>query len=216
MKRKDLVFILCFLSYTAIYIARLNLSMASPGLTTNYQLSSAEVGLLGSVFSVVYAIGRMLNGIISDRVAPRYMIASGLLLGGVANVLFSFFPPFPGLCLLWSLNAYSQSMLWSSILRLVSAMYDEQKAKKKVSYMVSSVAVGNIAGILLNTAIIGAWGIPFAFLLPGALLLFFALLCFGFCQMPQSDALPAKPRSFLLCLNSPMCGACSCLPLATA
>lgn len=85
--------------------------MASPGLRDSAVLQLAEIGMPGSAFSVIFAIGRMVNGVICDRVPPRRMIAGELFLGGTANLLFSFFPPFPALFFLWSVNALAQSML---------------------------------------------------------------------------------------------------------
>ena len=70
-------------------------------------------------------------------------------------------------------NAYAQSMLWSSILRVVTRLFGKA-AKRKMSVMVSSVAVGNILGIVLNTWLITKIGVSYAFFLPGAITI---LLC---------------------------------------
>ena len=93
-KGNSRIFLVCYLAYLFIYVARLNLSMAAPGLKELQVLSMEQIGLLGSAFSVVYACGRLLSGILSDRVAPWKMISAGLLLCGVSNLCFSFFPPF--------------------------------------------------------------------------------------------------------------------------
>lgn len=165
------IFIVCYIAYTAIYVARLNLSMASPGLREMEIMNATQIGLLGSVFSVVYAFGRFINGALSDKTPPWIMIGAGLLVAGLSNIAIGFFPPFIGMFLLWGANAYAQSMLWSSVLCTMSDIYDEQTAKKKTSYMVTSVAVGNILGIILNTFIIEHIGIGFAFIIPGGITL---------------------------------------------
>lgn len=165
------IFIVCYIAYTAIYVARLNLSMASPGLRDMEIMNAAQIGLLGSVFSVVYAFGRFINGALSDKTPPWIMIGTGLLIAGLSNIGAGFFPPFIGMFLLWGANAYAQSMLWSSVLCTMSSVYDEQTAKKKISFMVTSVAVGNIIGIILNTFIIEHIGIGFAFIIPGGITL---------------------------------------------
>ncbi|WP_298029493.1 MFS transporter [uncultured Dysosmobacter sp.] len=170
-KRRKILFALCYLSYTAIYIARLNLSIASPALKSAEILSAQQYGILGGAFSVVYAAGRLLNGILSDRRQPWSMISAGLLAAGISNVFFSFFPPFAGLFLLWCANAFAQSMLWSSVLCTISVLYDPQEAREKNSVMVTSVATGNILGILINLYLIEHCGLRWAFILPGALTL---------------------------------------------
>ncbi len=166
-------FPLCYVAYMSIYIARLNLSTASPGLIQLGILDSAQIGLLGSTFSVVYASGRLITGILSDSRPPWVMISSGLLIAAVSNLTIGFFPPYIGMLLLWNTNAFAQSMLWSSILSVIAGTYDEQTARRKNSIMVTSVASGNILGILLNTAVITRFGLRYAFVIPGGL----TLLC---------------------------------------
>ena len=170
------IFSVCYLAYLFIYVARLNLSMAAPGLKDLQILSMEQIGLLGSAFSVVYACGRLLSGILSDRVAPWKMISTGLLLCGISNLCFGAFPPFAAILLLWSVNALAQSMLWGSILRILSAIYPEAVAKKRASYMATTVASGNLVGILLNSELISRFGLSWAFAVPGGITLAISLL----------------------------------------
>ena len=174
--KKTLIFILCYIAYSSTYISRLNLSLASPQLIEESILTTSEIGLLGSVFFIIYAVGRLLNGFISDRAAPWFMISTGLMLAGLSNILIGYFPPFIGILLLWGSNAYAQSMLWSSILCIISNIYDEQTAKKKNSYMATSIAVGNILGIILNTVVIMWFGVAFAFIVPGTITLILSVI----------------------------------------
>lgn len=167
--------VLCYLAYTSIYIARLNLSTASPELQKTI-LDSTQIGLMGSVFSIVYAFGRLLNGWLSDRVPPYVMMMSGLLLVGAANIAIGFSPPFLAILLLWGINAYAQSMLWSSILEIVSTLYEPEKAKRMASYMVTTVATGNVLGILISTFLVSHLGVGYAFVVPGVVTVLFALL----------------------------------------
>lgn len=180
MKKKPLfLFLLCYAAYTAIYMARLNLSVAEPGLRDAGVLTSAQYGVLGSVFSLVYACGRLLNGILGDRRSPRFMISVGLLLTGAVNLLLGCFPPYAGMLLCWAANAFAQSMLWSSILCTVSALYGEQ-APRKTPFMVTSVAAGNVLGIVVCAQLIRHLGLKWAFLLPGGVTLALGLAVF-FC-----------------------------------
>ncbi len=173
-----LIFFIVYLAYTSIYIARINLSIAGPELIAEGILNTVEVGMLGSIFSTIYAVGRLVNGGISDRMPPWVMLTVGLGLAGLSNILISFFPPFIGIFILWLANAYAQSMLWSSVLCVVSSIYDKQMAKKKTSVMVTSVAMGNILSILINTYLITNFGTRFAFIVPGILTAILGLLVF--------------------------------------
>lgn len=192
--RKNLAYAICYLAYASIYIARLNLSMASPELKARGVLDTAEIGLLGTAFSVTYALGRLYNGMRSDVEEPRKMIVTGLLLCGLANLLFGLFPPFWGILLLWVLNAFAQSMLWSSVLRVVNHLYkkDGDLLTKRLSTMVSAVASGNIAGILVAMFLIAGPGVRWAFLIPGFLTLLMGALLF--CTVPLLEEEKIKPE----------------------
>lgn len=173
-----LIFFIVYLAYTSIYIARINLSVAGPGLIDAGVMDTVQLGLLGSIFSTFYACGRLINGGISDRTPPWVMLTIGLGIAGISNICISFFPPFVGILILWLANAYAQSMLWSSVLCVVSSIYDKETAKKKTSVMVTSVAMGNILSIIINTYLITKFGTRFAFIVPGILTVVLGILVF--------------------------------------
>lgn len=179
-KRKNkIVFLVCYIAYTSIYIARLNLSMATPQMIEKNVISASRIGLLNGVFFVVYAIGRLISGGIGDRLSPAVMISAGLAACGISNVLFGFFPPFAALIIFWAMNAFSQSMLWSSVLCSLVGAYGSEKARKMTPYMVTSVAFGNVAGILLNTGLINSFGTAFAFVVPGGITIIMSVIGFA-------------------------------------
>ena len=178
MKRKfpsGFVFILCYIAYVGIYAARLNLSMASPAMIETGLLTHEQYGFMGSAFFVIYACGRLFNGMIGDRCAPWMMISLGLVLTGISNLLMGILPPYLVLLLLWCVNAYAQSMLWSSLLRSMTGLYGKELADQKVPILVSSVSVGNIAGIVLSAWMVETIGIRAAFTVPGALTVLLAV-----------------------------------------
>ncbi len=177
-KKRTLIFLICYLAYTGIYIARLNLSVAFPGFVELGIADAAQMGILGSVFSVIYACGRLINGGLGDRLPPWVMICTGLFISGISNLCIGVLPPFIGIVVLWGANAYAQSMLWSSVLCTVSAVYDKEKAKKMTSYMVTSVATGNVLGIVFNTWLVEKLGVNFAFVVPGAIILVLSAFVF--------------------------------------
>ncbi len=168
-KKNRIIFLIVYLAYVSIYIARVNLSMAGPVLISENVLDTVQLGILGSVFSTVYAMGRLLNGGLGDKTPPWVMLTGGLAVAGLSNIVIGFLPPFLGIFVLWTANAYAQSMLWSSVLCVISAIYDERSAKSKTSLMVTSVAMGNILAIMFNTYLITKFGVRFAFLIPGAI-----------------------------------------------
>ncbi len=196
--KKNLMFIMCYIAYTAIYAARLNLSVATPELKASFLLNAAQIGIMGSIFSIVYASGRLINGFISDRVAPYIMITTGLALTGISNVLFGLFPPVYILYILWGINAFAQSMLWSSLLRVIVSAFEPVTAKKRTTLLVTSVATGNIAGIILSSYLVENINVAAAFFIPGCLPLIAAPLLFSLTlKVKPIEAEKNESKSFI-------------------
>lgn len=197
VKGTGFVFIITYLAYTSIYISRLNLSIATPGLTEQGIMTASQIGMLGSIFSVVFSIGRLLNGTLNDKILPWIMLCTGLAAVGASNIFSGIFMSFAVMAVLWGINAYAQSMLWGSVLRVMSSVYDPDKASKRTAIMVSSVAVGNLLGILVNTWIIDLTGdIKYAFIIPGFLnLVMCPLTFFALKKVPFE---PAKGKRSIL------------------
>ena len=196
MKKKELLTVMvCYASYMAIYFARLNLSSASPQLLEAGVLTAAQVGLLGSAFSAIYALGRLVNGNLSDRFSPRLMLSLGLTAASLGNILFGLLPPFPALLVLWSANALGQSMLWGAILSIVSASYPVERGKRVISVISTSASAGMLLSVVAMPKLLASGNVRFAFLIPGG----FTLLCAAAAavvlrKLPRSAARSARPR----------------------
>ena len=196
MKRKPLViFLTCYCAYLFLYISRTALTMAAPELKDMGLLTTGQIGLLGSLFSVTYACGRLVSGRICDRVIPWKVIGIGLLLCGVSNLSVGAFPPFAAIALLWITNALAQSFLWGSILRILPEVYGEKTAKKKASQMATSVAAGNLTGILLHSGLISRLGARWAFLCPGFVTLFLGVAAFWILRPVQPPVAEIRKAS---------------------
>lgn len=79
---------LCSVSYLAVYIARNILGAVTPQMV-DAGYTEAFIGRISSLYFVCYAVGQLLNGAIGDKIKAKYMICTGLLGAGLANILFS-------------------------------------------------------------------------------------------------------------------------------
>ena len=82
---------LCSVSYLAVYITRNILGAVSAQMTTDaaYNFTTADITEMGTAFFLSYGVGQLINGTIGDKIKARYMISLGLLLAGIANIIFS-------------------------------------------------------------------------------------------------------------------------------
>lgn len=195
LKNATLVFFLCYLSYMAVYIARLNLSMAIAPLADQNILSREQTGLMSTVFFCVFSVGRLINGPLGDRFRPDRFVILGLLIIGVSNLGIALLPPAWCMVLLWGVNAYGQSMLWGALLKIIATQHSAQTAGNKAALLATSTATGSVIGILLALLAIKVGGVTFAFFLPGLLALLAACAIGLFVRTPapaQSQNAPQK------------------------
>lgn len=171
-----LVFWVSYFAYSALYIARLNFSVASALFESMGILDKSQIGIIGSIFAFTFAIAKVPNGFLGDRKSTRKIIVIGLLITSISNLLIGVIPRFWSIAILWGLNAYGQSMLWGPLLRSFSETYTQEQYTRISQFLVSSVAVGSILGLVIATECATLLGAAACFLIPGMISLLMAVL----------------------------------------
>ena len=144
-----------------------------------------DIGLMGSIFFVIYAAGQFINGFIGDILSPKKLLVGGLALVAATNVGISLLPPAAVILSLWGFNALAQSMLWGPSLRLVNEAYQDSPRSRLAAVILStSIGVGSLLAIVLASflAKIGLWSL---FAVPGIIV---AGICLLMIRLPDSDS----------------------------
>ena len=108
------------IAYSLYYVCRMSISVFKQPLIDEGIMSAGELGLVGSAFLFVYAVGKFLNGFIADYCNIRRFMATGLFISALVNLLMAalgFFHSmvptvviFLGFAILWGTNGLVQSM----------------------------------------------------------------------------------------------------------
>ena len=183
-KSAGAIFALCWSAYALAYFGRVNISVAIPSIQEELGWSRACLGMVGSCFFWVYAIGQLINGIMGDRVNSRWFIFSGLAISGVLNFSFGLTKYLWPMVIIWSLNGYFQSMLWGPIMGTISRWSRPARNNLIAVGMAGSTTVGYILAWGLSGKIVASMGWRGAFWLPGIILLFFSV--FWVVRIPDS------------------------------
>ena len=112
-------------TYGAFYFCRTNISAAVPGLKESVQagglgLSATEISYILAATKIAYATGQLLNGQLSEQLAPRKLLAIGMFSTAMLNVLFGFGTAVYFLIFIWACNGYSQSLGWTPCVRVLA------------------------------------------------------------------------------------------------
>lgn len=198
-RESTFLFLVSYFAYASIYVARLNLTVASPVMRSENIMTVAGIGVMGGLFFLTYSVGQLLNGILGDIFHPKFMIMTGLFLVAFANLCIAGLPGSFAIITLWGVNGFAQSMLWGPLLRTVSSRFSSEKRSFVGSLLATSIGTGSVTGIFLATSAVRLGNIKYAFLFPGclSLLAFFCVLLFFRAPRKSSRAQRSSLRSLL-------------------
>lgn len=83
------VFIILLLAYFLSYFFRATNAVISPDLRRDLGLTSAELGLMTSLFYLTFAIAQLPLGALLDRFGPRFVHPALMLLGAIGALIFA-------------------------------------------------------------------------------------------------------------------------------
>lgn len=166
----------CWLGYFLTYFGRLNLSVAMSALQQQFSSGAAAVGLAGSVFFWIYAVGKLVNGYAGDFLNNRQQVFFGLLVSGAANAAIGFAPDIRVLILCWAVNGFAQSAIWCNMIGLIAHWFYEDQHAGAAVWLSTSMVGGTLAGWGICGFLIRAVSWRWVFLIPGAALMAFSLV----------------------------------------
>ena len=140
-KQAGFLMFLCWFSYTCAYLGRLNYSANLVQIVEEMGITKAQGGLVASFFFFSYGAGQIIHGMLNKYYKPRYIIALGLGLSAVWNLLMPI-ASYRMMIVLWTLNGLTQSVLWTTLTRVESMYLDDFSLKKAVIIMGTTVATG--------------------------------------------------------------------------
>jgi len=144
IKRDQLqVFTLLFVGYIGFYFCRVTLPVTIDELQVEFDYTKQEVGLIASYYFAVYAISKLVNGFWSARIAGKSMLIIGILGSVICTVLFGFGRELIVFTILWSTNAFFQSMGWIALISVMSQWFIPEQSGKVLGFMSISYLMGD-------------------------------------------------------------------------
>lgn len=113
--------------YCFLYCGRQNLSYAMPAMMSEEGWTALQLGVLSSVQFWAYAFGHLVNGRLGEIVGVNKLIVMGMVLSAAMNLLIGFQTSLLIIIILWAINGYVQSMLWSPGMALIANWWPSSK-----------------------------------------------------------------------------------------
>jgi len=115
-----------FVGYAGYYLGRTCLSIATPLLVdapSGHGLSFEQIGLLNSVGVAAYALGKVINGVVVDKLGGRRMFLFGMVATIACTTAFGLSGALPVFVGIWGANRFCQSMGWPALVKTASRWF---------------------------------------------------------------------------------------------
>lgn len=159
------------LGYALFYLTRQNLSIAMPFLETNEGFTKQHIGWVFTSFSVVYGIGKFVNGFATDRGSARLIFTIGLMGSAIVSMLFAAWSTVLGFIVLAAISAWFQSMGWPPVAKLITRWYPASELGSKWGMTNVSHQVGSVLVLAGGPYLMTCYGWRSIFIIPGVIVL---------------------------------------------
>lgn len=141
-KRQWLLVALCWAIYTASYLGKYCYNANKSVIMSYFSIDKATAGLVGTCFFIAYGAGQVVNGLLCKKYNMRFVVFGSLLISACCNAVMAFCNEFAVLKYVWFINGATLSVLWPTLVRLLSETLSDDYCPRAVVVMGTSVAVG--------------------------------------------------------------------------
>ena len=163
-------------AYTLYYVCRMTLGVVKQPLIDGGILTAGQLGIIGSAFYFVYAVGKFMNGFIADYCNIRRFMAVGIGISATINLLLGALGLLHGplgfasllmlgvFAVLWGVNGWVQSMGSPPGTISLSRWFPLAKRGTMYSIFSSTPQLGKAVSMILTGWIVAVAGWQWGFL----------------------------------------------------
>ena len=158
-----LLIVLCWIVYTCSYLGKLGYNANITQIEEVYAISHSTAGMVSTFFFFAYGVGQIFNGIFCRKYNIRLVVFGSLFVSGLMNILVAISENFSLVKYFWLINGAALSVLWPSLIRLLSETLDEKEIGRAVIVMGTTVATGTffVYGLSALFVAIASWFVMF-------------------------------------------------------
>lgn len=185
-------FISATLGYGLYYVCRMSLNVVKKPLVDGGILTEQELGLVGSALFFTYAVGKLVNGFLGDRVNITRFMATGLIISSLVNIILGFSHSFWVFAILWGVNGWVQSMGAPSSVVGLSRWFTDKERGSYYGFWSASHNIGEAITFIATAAVVSIAGWRWGFEAAGiAGLIGAAVIIIFMKDSPTSQGLPS-------------------------
>ena len=181
-KRAFALVFLTWLVYSMSYLGKVNYSANISEIIEFYGITKSEAGIVSSFFFLSYGAGQVFNGLFCKKYNIKWIIFTSLILSACINLAVGVSYDFSIIKWLWLLNGFLLSMLWPTLIRLLSEELPKEKLSTACGVMGTTVAIGTLTVYALSSLFVSFDKFKLSFYTAGIVVIIVAfiwILLFG-------------------------------------
>ncbi len=167
------------IGYGAFYLVRQNFSLAIPFICSELNINKVDIGLLISIGGLLYGLGKFLFGLLGDKYSPRYVMAMGLLISGILNILIGISSVFSIIAILYLMNQLIQATGAPPCVKLMKHWYSVNEMGRVWSVWTMASHISTALITFYFPVILLYYGWKAIFYLPGIVAILLAIFIFN-------------------------------------
>ena len=136
--------ILGWLVYATSYLGKVNYSANITQIIDFYGVSKAQAGIVPTFFFFAYGIGQVFNGLFCKHYNIKWIVFISLIISASINLTIAVGSNFEIMKWLWLVNGFVLSMLWPTLIRMLSEYLPKKSLATSSVIMGTSVASGTL------------------------------------------------------------------------
>lgn len=159
------ILLLCWMAYTSAYLGRYSYNSNITAVLDAFGVSHADAGLVTTCFFFAYGIGQVVHGALCRYYPKRWIVPLALTVSAALNAAIFFGVPFAAYKYLWLVNGAMQSILWPTLISVLSQSLPAERLKTSVVVMSTTVPIGTFLayGFSALMAVSGSFCCSFLF-----------------------------------------------------
>ncbi len=164
--RRGLNWFMLGLMYASYYTCRYNISVAAPRILDQFGFSNSQYGLINSARHGCYAVGQVINGLLTDRLGGKQAMALGAVLTLVLNLAFGLasFAGTGSVLLLFILirgsDGYAQAFGAPGFIKVNTAWFPRAERGRFAGVFGVMIQIGQITIFTLGPLLLAGCSIP--------------------------------------------------------
>ena len=113
--------------YLFFYNGRQNINLVMTEMANDFGSTTTAIGVISSSLFWCYAFGQLINGRLGAYFGYKKFMIVGIVMSTIMNVLISYQKSITIIAILWGLNGYFQSMVWSNGIGVLNKWWSKEK-----------------------------------------------------------------------------------------